>query len=166
MAGGEVIHSIDRFHDQEPWDREEELIRLIGQLKHGTGPLTNEQDYSPSVKVNGVEVRKYAADHVDDTDRIPAKFKLRDVRLAAGPIEPKSRQSVFGKIYTVLEAHPGVTGEELVYLLKQIDFSGNKSAYTQSGEVCAAWLCGYIEGGFFRGDRLHLQRYAKGGSNV
>lgn len=86
MAGGEVIHSIDRFHDQEPWDREEELIRLIGQLKHGTGPLTNEQDYSRSVKVNGVEVRKYAADHVDDTERIPAKFKLRDVRLAQGQL--------------------------------------------------------------------------------
>jgi len=159
QQAGEVIHTIDAFHDVEPWDREEELIRTIGQVKHGTGPLTNEQDYAPSVKIGGTEVRKYAADHVDDVNNIPAKFKLGRVRLAAGPNMPKSRKSVFGKIYSVLEEHPGVTGEQLVRLLSHTDFSDNKSAYTQSGEACAAWICGYIEGGFFRSDRLHIQTY-------
>lgn len=160
-AGGQVIHCIDAFHLNDPWDREEELIRTIGQLKHGTGPLTNEQDYAPSTKLNGIELRKYAKDHLESADNIPVKFKLGGVRLAAGPNEPKSRQSVFGKIYSVLEEHPGVTGTQLVALLKRIDFSGNKSAYTQSGEVCAAWICGYIEGGFFRSDRRHIQHYSE-----
>lgn len=157
--GGEVLHCIDSFHDREPWDREEALIRIIGQAKHGTGPLTNEQNYAPSLKLNGVELRKYAGDHRGDIHSVPAKFKLRDTRLAAGPNEPRSRDSVFGKIFTVLDTHPGVTGLELVSLLSRIDFSGNKSAYTQSGDVCSAWLCGYIEGGFFRSDRRHIQAF-------
>lgn len=165
-SGGEVGHYIDAFHEMEPWDREEELIRVIGQIKHGTGPLTNEQDYAASYKIDGIEVRKYKDVHLNNPDEIPKNFKISDVRLAAGPVEPKSRKSVFGKIYSVLEENPGVTGADLVALLKRVNFSGNKSAYTQSGEVCAAWLCGYIEGGFFRKDRLHLQRYsAKGDRN-
>ncbi len=158
-AGGEVIHCIDGFYEKEPWDREEKLITAIGQEKHGTGPLTNEQDYAASHKVHGVEVRKYRDVQGDDPDRVPAKFKLARVCLMAGPREPARRTSVFGKIFSVLEEHPGVTGLQLIELLKRIDFSGNISAYTQSGEVCAAWLCGYIEGGFFRSDRLHIQEF-------
>lgn len=157
--GADVLHTLDGFHQREPWDREEEIIRTIGQIKHGTGPLANEQDYAHSRKIGGVEVRKYAGDHVDGTNNIPPKFKLGSVRLAAGPREPQSRGSVFGKIYSMLEEHPGVTGEELVGLLMRVDFTGNKSAYTQSGAVCAAWVCGYIEGGYFRSDRLHIQTY-------
>jgi hypothetical protein len=157
--GKTVLHCIDGFFDKQPWDREEYLIRTIGQVKHGTGPLTNEQDYAPSYKLNGIELRKYATTDVKDADTIPPGFDLRSVRLTTGSVEPKSRRSVHGKIYSVVEEHPGVTGEELVALLKRIDFSDNPSAYTQSGEVCAAWLCGYITGGFRRKDRRHLQRY-------
>jgi len=162
--GGDVVHTIDRLYDQEPWIREAELIMSIGQQKHGTGPLTNAQDYALSHSVGGVDVRKYREVQGDDVNQIPGNFKLMDVRLMAGPREPKSRKSVFGKIYTVLEENPGVTGRELVALLQQIDFSMNKSAYTQSGSVCAAWICGYIEGGFFRSDRQHIQRW-KGGDD-
>ena len=153
--GLEIIHCIDAFHNKEPWDREEFLIRTIGQIKHGTGTLTNEQDYAPSHKILGIEVRKYRGEQSSDPDAIPLKFKYANVRLAAGPREPKTRQSVFGKIYTALERNPGVTGIELVALLKLSDFSDNKSAYTQSGKVCATWLCRYIEGGF-RKDRQHI----------
>ncbi|WP_143075089.1 GIY-YIG nuclease family protein [Sphingobium sp. AP50] len=159
--GGEVVRTIDSVHIVEPWDREEELINSIGRLAEGAGPLTNAQTYARSVKLNGIEVRKYAADHAEsgDANAIPAKFKLRHTRLMAGPREPLSRTSVFGKIYTVVEANPGVTGEDLIGLLKAVDFSGNKSAYTQGGQVSSSWLVGYIEGGYFRGDRHHLQDY-------
>ncbi len=43
-----------------------------------------------------------------------------------------SEKSVYGKIFGILKEHPGVTGEELVELLLSVDFSDNKSAYTQT----------------------------------
>ena len=49
-----------------------------------------------------------------------------------------------------------MTDADLVCLLEWIDFSGNKSAYTQNGDVCAARLRGYIEDAFYRKGRLHL----------
>ncbi|MDZ3830855.1 MAG: GIY-YIG nuclease family protein [Sphingopyxis sp.] len=156
----EVIRTIDSLHTAEPWDREEELINAIGRLADGTGPLTNAQSYARSVKMSGVELRKYATEHAasGDVASIPAKFKLRSTRLMAGPVEPASRTSVFGKIFTVLEANPGITGSELIQLLAALDFSSNRSAYTQSGQVSGSWLAGYIEGGF-RSDRLHIQLF-------
>lgn len=158
--GEEVVRTIDSVHAVEPWDREEELINSIGRLAEGTGPLTNAQTYSRSHKLDGVELRKYAKDHSSgDPNAIPAKFKLRHIRLMAGPKEPLSRKSVFRKIYTVAEANPGVTGEDLIRLLGDVDFTGNKSAYTQGGQVSSSWLAGYIEGGYFRKDRQHLQDY-------
>jgi hypothetical protein len=160
-AGGEVVRTIDSFHKSEPWIREAELIHEIGRLAEGTGPLLNPQTYSPSHTVEGVELRKYARDQVaaGGVDAIPAKFKLRDRRLRAGPKQPKSLSTVMGKVYATARDNPGVTGEELVHLLAQLDFSENKSAYTQSGKVCASWLCGYIEGAFFRLDKQHLAEY-------
>lgn len=159
--GGEVLHTIDGLYDEEPWSREAELILAIGQRKHGSGPLTNAQDYSLSHCLRGVEVRKYRDIQGSDPNRIPEGFQLKYVRLMAGPREPRSRSSVFGKIYTVLEENPGLTGGELVPLLQRVDFSKNKSAYTQSGTVCAAWVCGYLEGGFFRRDTQYIQRWGE-----
>lgn len=158
-CGEEVLHTIDRLYDQEPWDREAELLLAFGQLKYGTGPLTNAQDYARSHSVNGVEVRKYRDVQGDDVNRIPEAFKLKNVRLMAGPRQPRTRGSVFGKIYTALEENPGVTGRELVSILQHVNFSANKSAYTQSGTVCAAWVCGYIEGGCFRNDTQYIQKW-------
>ncbi len=159
--GGEVVRTIDSFHEREPWIREAELIHEIGRIEDGTGPLTNPQTYSASHVVEGVELRKYAADQLSagGIHAIPTKFKLRNTRLREGPIQPRSAISVMGKLYLTAKANPGVTGEQLVYLLAQLDFSGNKSAYTQSGKVCASWLCGYIEGAYFRSDKLHLQEF-------
>lgn len=159
--GQQIIRTLDSVHDQEPWDREEELINEIGRLAEGRGPLTNDQTYSPSTKINGVELRKYAGNHIDsgDVTAIPQTFKLRNERLKVGPREPKIRTSVMGKIYTVLEDNPGVTGEELVHLLLHVDFSRNKSPYTQGGGVSASWLVGYIEGGYFRKDHLIFQKF-------
>lgn len=159
--GLEVVRTIDSFHAKEPWIREAELIQEIGRLADGTGPLTNPQTYSPSHTHEGVELRKYAAEQLaaGGVDAIPAKFKLRHTRLMAGVNAPKSLSSVMGKVYATAKENPGVTGEELVYLLAKLDFSGNKSAYTQSGQVCASWICGYIEGAFYRNDKMHLQEY-------
>jgi len=160
-AGKEVLRTIDSVHVMDPWDREEQLINSIGRRADGTGSLTNAQVYSRSTKVGGVELRKYAADHqiTGDVNAPPPKFKLRNVRLMAGPRKPLSSTSVFGKIYEAAEAHPGVTGEKLLELLRDVDFFANRSAYTQSGKVSASWLAGYIEGAYFRGDRQHLQDF-------
>lgn len=162
-AGKMPIRTIDSFHDREPWIREAELIHEIGRKAEGKGPLLNAQTYAPSAKVGDVEVRKYVEvqSAAGSIDAIPHNFKLRSVRLMAGPNTPKSLTSVMGKVYSTALTNPGVTGEELVYLLAKLDFSANKSAYTQSGQVCAAWLCGYIEGAYFRRDKLHLQDFSE-----
>ncbi len=159
--GGEVVRTVDSVHKIEPFDREEELINSIGRLAEGAGPLTNAQTYARSHKLDGIEHRKYAADHAafGGANVIPPTFKLRHTRLMAGPKEPRSRTSVYGKIFTVAEANPGVNGEELIALLSAVDFSGNKSAYTQGGRVSSSWLVGYIDAGYFRNDRRHLQDY-------
>lgn len=162
-AGKQPVRSIDSFHDREPWIREAELIHEIGRKAEGKGPLLNAQTYAPSAKIGGVEVRKYAGlqKAAGSVDAIPSNFKLRQVRLSAGPNRPKSLTSVMGKVYVTALENPGATGEELVYLLARLDFSSNKSAYTQSGQVCAAWLCGYIEGAYFRRDKMHLQDFSQ-----
>lgn len=159
--GLEDVRTIDSFHTKEPWIREAELIHEIGRIADGTGPLVNPQIYAESRTHDGVELRKYAIDQlaVGGVDAIPERFKLRQTRLTAGPKAPKSLTSVMGKVYSTAKANPGVTGEELVFLLAKLDFSGNKSAYTQSGKVCASWICGYIEGAYFRNDKMHLQEY-------
>jgi hypothetical protein len=150
-AGKKPVRTIDSFHDAEPWIREAELIHEIGRKADGTGPLLNAQTYAPSAKIDGVEVRKYAAEQAaaGSFDALPEKFRLRRTRLVVGPETPKTRTSVMGKVYTAVEANPGITGEELVRLLQREDFTDNKSAYTQSGQVCAAWLVGYIDGACF-----------------
>jgi hypothetical protein len=65
-----------------------------------------------------------------------------------GPKRPPNHRSVYGKIYQVVRANPGVTGEELVERLRSVDFSTNPSASTQAGRVSLPWLAGYIDGGF------------------
>ena len=159
--GLDVVYEIDSFHDDVPWHREEELINSLGRLVDGDGPLTNAQVYAPSAVLGEVELRKYASDHeAGDADAIPDRFKLLNTRLMAGPAKPRSHGTVHGKIYDVAEANPGVTGERLLRLCQQLDFKANKSAYTQSGRACAAWLVGYIESAFFRSDRCHLQNFS------
>ena len=162
-TGHDVVRVIDSVHATEPWRREEELINAIGCALDGSGPLTNAQRYAPSLTVSGVELRKYAADSVvrDNPNAIPPGFKLAETKLMAGPRRPTTATSVFGKIVAMAELHPGATGAELIRLLSSIDFSGNKSAYTQGGGVSAAWLAGYIEGAFYRSDRQHLQAYCE-----
>jgi hypothetical protein len=145
----EVVRVIDGFFEQEPWRREEELINRFGLVKDGTGILMNEQRYSPSRVQDGVELRKYAR----EGNNLPANFIHRETRLIVGPCIPKSDASVYGKICKALERNPGATGEELVELLLDVDFSGNKSAYTKGGAVSRPWLAKYIDGGFYAKNR-------------
>jgi hypothetical protein len=161
-AGKQVVRTIDSFHSIEPFLREAELIHEIGRKAEGKGPLLNAQTYAPSAKIDGVEVRKYAAEQAaaGSFDAIPDNFKLRNTRLMAGPEAPKSRTSVMGKVYSTVESNPGITGEELLRLLQNEDFTGNKSAYTQSGQVCAAWLVGYIDGACFHPRARHIQPHS------
>ena len=160
-ARRDVVRQIEGFYEREPWGREEALINDIGRLADGKGPLTNDQDYARSVKIEGVELRKYAAEHVatSDLSAVPASFKLASTRLQVGPHTPRSSTSVFGKLFALLERNPGVTGAEFLSLALSLDFSSNKSAYTQSGTVCGSWVAGYIEGGFFRSDTGYFQAY-------
>ena len=97
-SGREVVRTIDSFHQKEPWIREGELIHEIGRIDDRTGPLTNPQTYSASHVIEGVELRKYAADQVaaGGVDAIPAKFKLKNIRLKEGPVEPRSPTSCTG----------------------------------------------------------------------
>ncbi len=159
--GGEVVRTLDSFHKTEPWNREEELINSIGLQSKNLGPLTNAQTYSPSHRINGVEHRKYARNYTEsgDANILPLNFKLRHTRLMAGPVEPRTGNSVYGKIYAVLKENPGVTGEELIELLHKVDFRSSKSAYTQGGQVSSSWLVGYIDDGLSLSKCRHLQEY-------
>lgn len=161
--GGDVVRTIEGFYANEPLLREAEVIHAIGRLADGNGSLTNLQTYARSHKMDGVEVRKYAAEQTQagGVDAIPARFKLRRTRLRAGPRVPRSLSTVMGKVYQATLEHPGATGEELVAILSKFDFSDNKSAYTQGGQICASWLCGYIEGAYFRSDKQHLAEYCE-----
>ena len=144
--GEEVARYLDGFHQVEPWNREAELINEWGLLKDGTGILTNEQRYAKTGIQGSIVLRKYA----EHGNTLPPNFKSRNMRLLSGPRKPKGEVSVYGKIYAKLDESPGVTGEELVELLLSVDFSDNKSAYTQSGEVSLPWLAKYIDGGFYK----------------
>ncbi len=143
-VGGQVVRVIDGFFEQEPWPREGELINQFGLVKDGSGILLNEQRYAPSHLKNGIELRKYAEVGND----LPSNFIRRFTRLMTGTRTPNSA-SVYGKICNVLAQYPGVTGEELVKLLLNVDFSMNKSAYTAPGVVSRPWLAKYIDGGFY-----------------
>lgn len=158
--GGEVIRTVEGVYPFDPWNREEALINQIGRLADGSGSLTNDQKYAPSVIEDGVELRKYAAEQraAGGVHEIPAKFKYHETRLTFGPVVPKSRGTVFGKIYSAVEASPGITGRDLIYLLQGFDFSNNKAVYTQHGRPCALWLARYIEGAFYK-KNMHLQEY-------
>ena len=154
--GEDIIRYIDSFHPFEPWVKEEELINEFGLVKDGTGILTNSQRYAPATakSVVDVELRKYAK----YGNSLPDNFKHRHTRLSIGSQKPKSDSSVYGKIYSVLSRNPGVTGEELVGLLLDVDFSGNKTAYTQNGQISLPWLAGYIDGGFYK-KNLCIEEY-------
>ena len=147
--GGEVLRIIDSFHENDPWGREQELINQFGLSKNGTGILTNEQAYSESSILDGVELRKYVTDGND----LPSNFIKRDTRLMLGPRRPTNPNSVYGKICSILEQYPGITGADLVEHLMRVDFSDNASAYTQSGRVSRPWLAKYIDGGFYEKNR-------------
>jgi hypothetical protein len=76
------------------------------------------------------------------------------MRLLAGPCTPAKMDSVYGKIYAVLTENPGVSGEELVELLLEVDFTGNRTPYTRTGAVSRPWLAKYIDGGFYTKNRF------------
>ena len=64
----------------------------INRLTEGTGPLTNAQTYAPSLKLDGIELRKYAADHAASGDANPIhprKVQAGPTRLMAGPRKPR-----------------------------------------------------------------------------
>ena len=144
-TGQQVLRYIDGVFPEMPWRREQELIDRFGLLKDGSGTLANEQRYAQSALKNGIELRKYAA----EGNALPSNFIRRNARLVVGPRQPKSRRSVYGKIYSILETNPGVTGAALVELLLSVDFSGNATVYAQDGQVSRPWLAKYIDGGFY-----------------
>jgi len=156
--GKDVVRTIEGVYSSDPLNQEEALIRKIGRLVEGTGPLTNDQIYAPSDIMDGVQLRKYAAEQraAGGVHVIPENFKFRYTPLDLGQIEPKNRSSVFGKIYSAVEASPKIRGEDLIYLLQGFDFSNNKSVYTENGRPCAIWLARYIEGAFYQKNR-HLK---------
>jgi hypothetical protein len=152
-AGTEVIHEIDSIGEGPLLQREADLILQIGTIRNGTGPLTNEQSYAPANAVDGRVMRKYANDGRSDPLSIPSKFRVRHLRLMHGPNTPASATSVHGRLHALLVSNPGLTGEELLMLAAELDWSAHKSAYTQSGKVDLAWLIGYIDSAVFKANR-------------
>ena len=147
-AGDNVIRTIDSFDQTDLWHREAELVNAIGLLKDGTGTLTNEQRPPLSRTIDGIEVRKYADRQAaaGGPRGLPSDFRLADTALVLGPNVPQSRTSVAGVIYTLVEDEPGITGREVVERMLDMDWSKTKSAYTQSGNICAVWAADWVYG--------------------
>lgn len=152
-----VVHTIDGVSDDPLLHREQELIARIGLVKYGAGPLTNDQTYDAANAVDGRVMRKYAKDGRRDPLSIPDNFKVRRTRLMPGRNRPASATSVHGRLLSLLESSPGLTGEELLLRAAQLDWSGHKSAYTLSGKVDVAWLAGYIDSAVFKPNRGYMQ---------
>lgn len=152
-AGKEIAYTIDSWHETTPYLREAELLNKIGLLSNSTGPLTNAQNYAPPNQIDGIEVSKYLMRQktAGDVNGIPADFPYRKKKLQAGSRKPRRETSVFGIIYKKLEENPGITGEDLVKLLLDADWSVcNSTKYTATGRPCATWVCDYIKGGFYK----------------
>jgi hypothetical protein len=54
-------------------------------------------------------------------------------------------------IRAAVAGQPGLSGGELLEVLRHLDFSGVASPHTKSGPVSDEWLAGYIRGGLRRG---------------
>jgi len=147
-AGKEIRYEIDSWHDSTPWDREAELIAQLDS----TVQLTNAQRYAPSAERGGAVLRKYADAYPDGEDvrAIPADFPYSGTKLTVGPRRPGPRAKVYGRIYAVLEANPGITGAQLIERLHEVDWSDVKSIYAEGRSVVSGkWLADYIKGGFY-----------------
>ena len=93
-------------------------------------------------------VIKYASREEKFAKTGHVSFKYSTVRLVAGPNMPKNQSSVMGKVRALAFAAgvAGVTGDELVELMRSSeDFRPNRTAYGQ-GIPCASWCHGYIVG--------------------
>ncbi|WP_137751683.1 GIY-YIG nuclease family protein [Sphingopyxis sp. L1A2A] len=147
-AGGEVARTIDSFDQTDLWHREAELVNAIGLLKDGTGTLTNEQRPPMSFTIDGIEVRKYShrQSAAGGPRCIPSDFRLANTALVPGPNTQQSRTSVAGVIYSLVENEPGITGREVVERMMEMNWTKTKSAYTQSGSICAVWAADWVHG--------------------
>jgi len=94
--------------------------------------------YAPAVEKNG--------------DVIPSTFKYRDMPLFPG-IQPQeratkdgapSRPSVRLRIFNMVKANPGITGSQLVELMREQDWHGHPSAYVKGEKVARSWCTDYI----------------------
>lgn len=158
-AGGAVCREISSFYDHWPALEEADLIRQIGTLKDGTGPLTNSQTYFPSNFLDGMVTRKYL-DRViaaGGVDVLPSDFSLTYVRLQPGRIRPTNLRSVAGMIYEAVERFKGETGAEIHARLMEKDFSHIRSPYVVKGSVCAIWLADWMHGAFWYKKCQHIE---------
>jgi hypothetical protein len=120
-------------------------------------------EVQPSANVVPIHLGKYAASEEKTQGAIPSTFKYRDVPLYANlkPQERSTKEGVLSKpsvrlrIWNMVFSNPGITGAELVELMKLQDWTGHPSAYTKGGKVCTNWCSDYVTGQL-RKKRNHL----------
>jgi hypothetical protein len=74
---------------------------------------------------------------------------ISEMRFRLGDKTPSST-SVHGKIRAVVGRQPGISGDQLLQLLRRVDFSDNKTDLPDKGRGSDKWLIGYIRGGLRR----------------
>jgi len=74
---------------------------------------------------------------------------ISDRRFRLGDQRPPIA-TVHGKIQRVVGNNLGVEGDELIVLLRKVDFSDNRSDLVKDGVGSDDWLAGYIRGGLRR----------------
>lgn len=78
--------------------------------------------------------------------------------LKVGPYMPQKATSVFGRLYALVAANPGVNGAQLVALMQQHGAAFASTAavkYAGNGQLCGMWCQGYINGAL-RASHGHL----------
>lgn len=81
-----------------------------------------------------------------DPLKLPDHFKHADDRLTIGDCEPEGEGTVMRRVWEIVRDHPGITGQDLVLRMLQLDWSANMTLYGKGHKVCSLWAIGYVNG--------------------
>jgi hypothetical protein len=96
-----------------------------------------------------LEQKGEAIPHGAPVTTAPVRSGISHMRFRLGDQSPSST-SVHGKIRAVVGNNIGVQGDQLIVLLRKVDFSANQSDLPKGGLGSDKWLIGYIRGGLRR----------------
>lgn len=124
----------------------EQVAEVAAPAESTASQSTDPVTYGPMV------LGKYAPVVEKNGDVIPSTFKYRDMPLFPG-VKPQERATKDGasarpsvrlRIFNMVHANPGITGSQLVELMREQDWHDHPSAYVKGEKVARSWCTDYI----------------------